>query len=204
MAVEMTRLWHDPVWSKVIAAVIIALGSALYAWVGTHWLPEIVNFNWWFFGIALLGVLGGLVGGYLISRQLDQSKPNITTTSCRISPSPSPDTELKFPLKCYITLRNTSTKSADVQLSDYKSTAVTIDEFPFNVLQVQLGGHWFPNPNGASRIAVLPDQTFRAWVGLDHRNYSREFARELLIKGRIGTLVFLVDGKKFNINLKSA
>jgi hypothetical protein len=201
MAVEMGLLWHDPVWSKVIAAIIVALGAALYAWIGQHWFPTIITFNWWFFAIALLGVLGGLVGGFFIFPKLTQSEPNIKATSVRITTAP-PDTQLTFPLKCYATLRNDSKdKCADVQLSGYKPYALSISELPLNVLQVRIGGQWHPAPDGASRIAVLPEQTFRAWIGLDHKQYNKEFARELLLKGRIGTLIFKVDGKPVNIDL---
>jgi hypothetical protein len=37
------KIWHDPVWSKVIAAGILAA----IAWTGTH-------FNWWSFFLAFL------------------------------------------------------------------------------------------------------------------------------------------------------
>jgi hypothetical protein len=63
MADAMRRLWHDPVWSKVIAAGITALGKLFFAWLGNWWLSSSIgstNFNWWFFAITLLGVLGGL------------------------------------------------------------------------------------------------------------------------------------------------
>jgi len=84
MAAAMRQLWHDPVWSKVIAAGITALAALILAWIGTHILAWIGNFDYsWLFAIALLGGIGGLALGFLIFRK--QQEPNITKVSARIS-----------------------------------------------------------------------------------------------------------------------
>jgi hypothetical protein len=202
MVVAMGRLWHDPVWSKVIAASITGVAAVLYAWIGNQWLPQMTTFNWWLFAIALLGVLGGLAGGFLIFRKLNQVEPNITKTGVRIPP-PDPDRKLTFPLKCYVTLRNDSEEEcADVHLSDYKRGAISVRELPSDVLQVRIGTQWCPSPDGIARVAVLPKQRFRAWIGLDHTLYNQAQANDLLSRGQLGTLVFSVNGKLVNVELK--
>jgi len=69
----------------------------------------------------------------------------------------------------------------------------------FNVLQLDFHGRWFPQPDGVDRIAVLPQQLFRAWVGIDETKFKQDQVNQL--RGRIGTLALMVDGKPVDIDL---
>jgi len=60
-------------------------------------------------------------------------------------------------------------------------------------------GEWCPEDQGVDRIAVLPGQLFRAWVGPDESKFSQEQVTKL--RGQLGTLVFLIDGAALNIDL---
>jgi hypothetical protein len=102
-----------------------------------------------------------------------------------------------FPLKCYVTLRNASAKCADVRLIKYLEKTVPHKRFVPDVLQVNLANKWYPTPDGVDRVSVLPDQLFRAWVGLDHSKFGEDQVKEL--RGRIGTLVFSINGKPVNM-----
>ena len=39
--------------------------------------------------------------------------------------------------------------------------------FPRRVLQAEYYNEWHPSPHGAENIAVLPGQSFAAWIGPD-------------------------------------
>jgi hypothetical protein len=125
-------------------------------------------------------------------------QPYIETIHVQIS-APGPNTTLKYPLKCYVTLRNKSRECLDVSLASYEQDAVTLKDFPIDVLQLRFRGEWCPRPDGVERISVLPDQSFRAWVGPDDRKFSADRLNEM--RGRIGTLVFSMSGKPFSVKL---
>jgi len=80
MATTFTKLWHDPVWSKVIATVILAVGATITTYF-FNWWPEIGKFvalcfsfalastpipNWLIFALGLLAlpavILFGAIG----------------------------------------------------------------------------------------------------------------------------------------------
>lgn len=126
-----------------------------------------------------------------------RGEPNIKVVDITIPPQ-NPALRLTFPLKCYVTLQNESTECIEVRVSEYRPRKVTLKQFVLGVLQVNLRG-WHPTTDGVDRIAVLPQQSFRAWIGLDEKKFSDVQANEL--RGEIGTLVFLVDGKPVPIDL---
>lgn len=176
----LAKLWDDPVWSKVIAAGVVALIGSFFAWVG-------VVFNLWTAGLR-----------YVI-RLLDKKYrpvPDIKVVDI-IIPDLNPTLKLSFPLKCYVTMQNTSTECADVRVSEYRPRTVTLKQFVLDVLQVQLR-EWCPR-DGVDRVAVLPQQLFRAWIGIDERKFNEERVRAL--RGQIGTLVLSIDGQAISVEL---
>ena len=85
-----------------------------------------------------------------------------------------------------------------MRLFEFKSRAVTLKQFPVGVLQLKMH-EWCPKDEGTEHIAVLPGQSFRAWVGLDDSKFSHEQVMRLC--GELGTLVFSVNGEPFNVDL---
>jgi len=67
-----------------------------------------------------------------------------------------------------------------------------------DVLQIKQR-EWFPKDHGVDRVAVYPGQLFQAWVGVDESKFKDDQVRSLI--GRIGTLVFLVNGKELPFEL---
>ena len=94
-------------------------------------------------------------------------------------------------------MQNTSTECADVRVSEYRPRTVTLKQFVLDVLQVQLR-EWCPR-DGVDRVAVLPQQLFRAWIGIDERKFNEERVRAL--RGQIGTLVLSIDGQAISVAL---
>jgi hypothetical protein len=95
-------------------------------------------------------------------------------------------------------MQNNSTECADVRVSEYRPRTVTLKQFVLDVLQVQLR-EWCPRDNGVDCVAVLPHQSFRAWIGIDESRFSEERVRAL--RGQIGTLVLSVDGVAISVEL---
>jgi hypothetical protein len=182
---KLAVVWNDPVWSKIIAAGVLALIGV----IGTF-------FNWWRAGFKrLMSLLG----------RIYRLEPNIKLVNVAIStPSPS-DPPRQYPLKCYVTLQNSSSECAEIHLSDYKpeTALAAVKAFPLEVLQLRFGQRWWPNPDGVDRIAVLPRQMCRAWIGLDEQKLNEAQANRLLLLGQLGTLVVSVNGKPVSILLKS-
>jgi hypothetical protein len=131
-----------------------------------------------------------------LTRQIRTLPPalNVKVVDIHIPPQ---DDNRTFPLKCYVTLQNNSTTCADVRLSEYRAHKVTLKQFTFDALQVRLRD-WEPEI-AVSRVAVFPEQLIRAWVGLDEKKFSADQVNEL--RGQIGTLILLVDGKPMPIDL---
>jgi hypothetical protein len=179
IAAEIERLWNDPVWSKVIAAGVITLIGLILARRGAV-------FDSWTAGFwRVVSWLG----------KKHRQAPNVKVVDIDIPPQ---DNSRGFPLKCYVTLQNNSTECPDVCLSEYRARKVTLKRFTFDVLQVKLRD-WCPTGEGVNRVAVLPEQLFRAWVGLDEMKFSGDQVN--ILRGQMGTLVFLVDGKTVPIDL---
>lgn len=178
-------LWADPVWSKVIAAVIAAGVLGFIGWMGTI-------FNWW--TTAFGRVMRFISNRYRLTPALRVVDVSIST--------PHPQQTLTYPLKCYVTLRNISTECADITLFEYLPLNGPIKDFPLNVLQLRFGEDWWPKPDGVGRIGVLPAQLCRAWIGLDERILSEAHANRFLLLGQLGTLVLSVNHQRVSIPLK--
>jgi hypothetical protein len=132
-----------------------------------------------------------------------QLEPRFTTVNINIPPPDYNRTPpLRYPLKCYVTMRNDSTICADVRLSTYKPIKVTVKNLPLDVLQLRFGGEWCPRPNGVDRLAVLPGQLFRAWIGIDETKFDGEQAQEHLEQGEVGTMVFTINNSTVPVDLK--
>jgi len=151
---------------------------------------------------ALLAVLAG-VTSLSVFRYAEKRKltPRVTRVSVSI-PDIDHKLALTYPLKCYVTMRNDAMECADVRLSAYRPRSLTVKDFPLDVLQLRFGRQWCPTPDGVDHLAVLPGQLFRAWIGLDERNVNEEQARGFLLRGDVGTLVFLINGNPTNIELE--
>jgi len=81
---------------------------------------------------------------------------------------------------------------------EYRPGTVTLKSFRLDVLQLQ-ARTWLPIDHGLERVAVLPGQLFQAWIGVDEGKFSAGLVNEQ--RGRIGTLVFSVNGKRVDIGL---
>jgi hypothetical protein len=203
----LKKIWHD-VLSRVIAGVILALLATVWAAVHFDWWPRLLSTYPIPIWLLLLIPLTLLSFALLLSRQsrfLSAAKeryrpelePNITKIDVLTVP---PDTGLTlvFPLKCYVQLRNDSAVCADVRILEYKSSTVTLKRFVVDALQLKFRT-WFPTDHGLERLAVLPGQLFQAWIGVDDGKFNANQVNEL--RGRIGTLVFQVNGKRVNVDL---
>jgi hypothetical protein len=124
-------------------------------------------------------------------------EPRIAKLSGIVEPS---DPALTYPLKIRVTMRNDSTQCVDVRLSAYLENRVSAKQpFVTKALQLELSNEWLPKINGEVRIAVLPGQCFRAWVGLDDKLFTREQIEKH--EGQIGILILLVNDKMLEISL---
>ena len=117
-------IWHDPVLSKVTAAIILAFPAWL---AGAHfgWWPRLVSSHpvpGWL--LLLLVAITVLSLAFLFSRR----RMNITKMDVLATP-PDKGLTLSFPLKCYVQLRNDSAVCADVSLVEYRPGAVTLKSF---------------------------------------------------------------------------
>ena len=67
-----------------------------------------------------------------------------------------------------------------------------------SVLQIKFN-RYFPEPDSAERIAVLPRQLFRAWIGIDETKFTD--TQIMNLRGKIGTFVLSVNGEHVNLDL---
>jgi hypothetical protein len=192
----LKKIWHD-VLSRVIAGVIFALLATVWAAVHFDWWPRLLNTYPIPFWMLVLIALTFFSFCFLFSRRRPEFKPIITKIDVLAVP-PDKGLTLSFPLKCYVQLRNDSVIYADVTLVEYRPGAVTLKTFVVDALQLKLR-NWAPTDHSLERIAVLPGQLFRAWVGVDDSKFNAGQVNEQ--RGRIGTLVFSVNGKRVDINL---
>lgn len=131
----------------------------------------------------------------LKAAQLLPVVPKITTLSYRFV-----DEAVEgYPLKVRIHLRNDSTVTVDLQVHEYRPELVTVKRFPTEVLQLRLRDSWYPKEHGAGRIALYPGQQFEAWIAPDEAKFTK--AQVETYRGRIGTLVLLVNGQHVEIKL---
>jgi hypothetical protein len=104
-----------------------------------------------------------------------------------------------YPLKCSAYLKNESRGCIDVALLRYEQEKIPINIFVPSVLQIAIAGEFVPPHHGADRVAVLPDQQFRAWIAVDENKYSTD---EIFgARDHVGTLVFRVNGKEERVKI---
>lgn len=193
----LKRIWHDPVWSKVIAAILFAAltGLAGIAWapVRTFVLATSPIPNWLTALLALIIIVQGAI--------LFAPRPKAQARISAIGDAVIGEDKVPgrgFPLKVYQVMRNDSTESADVAVADYKPRTVTLKQFVTGVLQVKLR-EWYPDKEGVDRLAVLPGQQFKIWVGVDEGKFTKDQLERL--RGKIGTMVLKVNHHLVHIEL---
>jgi hypothetical protein len=75
--------------------------------------------------------------------ELPAPKPSITLMNVDCPPiDPNPPQPLKYPLKCYIEMRNDSKGPVEVRLINYKPNAVPARGIVLDVLQIKFN-KWF-------------------------------------------------------------
>jgi len=107
---------------------------------------------------------------------------------------------LGCPLKLRFHLRNDSPGPIDVQFQDYRPKSITLRQVVADIFQLRFGGAWVPQPDGVGQIAVFPNQQFRGWIAADERRFNKGQVQEHC-GGNAGTLVLLVNGQKYEIQL---
>jgi hypothetical protein len=128
-------------------------------------------------------------------QRLTPPAPKIVKLSDRVELSDN----TAYPLKLRMHLRNDSIVTADIQLQEYRPELITLMGFPTEVLQLRLRDSWYPKDHGAGRIALYSGQQFEAWVAIDAGKFNKAQVEQH--RGRIGTLVLLVNGQNVEIKL---
>lgn len=190
----------------VKTAVLVNLLTTAVWEVGRKVLTPAVDFiagAWWtgFPGwiqdLGWLAFLLAAVNWLMFGRRQDGlsigPKIRLMDVSVRHQPGAS------YPLKCFVQMRNESQQSVDVQLSEYAPGTVTLKKCLPSVLQVKLQDEWCPTTKGTDRLAVMPDQYFQAWIGIDDTTFTETAVRAA--RGQIGTLVLTVSGQDVRLAL---
>lgn len=128
-------------------------------------------------------------------QRLTPAAPKIVKLSDRIEHEET----ATYPLKLRMHLRNESTFTVDLQLQEYRPELITLMGFPTEVFQIRLRDSWYPKAHGTGRIALYPGQQFEAWIAPDIGKFTK--AQVEGHRGRIGTLVLLVNGQNVEIKL---
>jgi hypothetical protein len=199
MKERILMIWRDPVWSKVIAAAIIASGAIIWGtrqnW-GAEFLKLLVPL-WFVIAIAALSFLASVVSLSKVWRKTKQFEPRVELIDVNIEQAPVGST-LSYPLKCYVQFRNESEGAIDVSLAGYKPNKVTLKRLPLRVLQVAFKG-WVPESEPSERIAAFAGQAFRLWLGVDETKFNAVRVDDL--RGQIGTVTLKVNSKKVPFDL---
>ena len=103
------------------------------------------------------------------------------------------------PLKLRFHLRNDSAEPLDIQYRDYRPELITLKKAVTEIFQIRMGGAWLPIPDGLGHIAVFPTQQFAGWIAADEGRFNKGIVEEH--RGKIGTLVLLVNGQNVEIKL---
>lgn len=171
-------LWNDPVWSKVIAGLIVAL----ILWLTPFTRTRLTAAFW-----------------ALIRSKNSVLEPVVNVI--HVIATPPDGSSRTFPLKLYATFRNDSEVMIDVRVLSYKPGFVRQREFAEGVLTVELRQeHFYPHDIAANRIAVLPKQRFKAWIGVDES--TQEASKINSYSGVLGTLTLSINGKPTPFDLR--
>jgi hypothetical protein len=121
--------------------------------------------------------------------------PTLTKTNVRLSEQPGK----MYPLKYYVEFRNDLAKCVEVSLSGYHASKIALKRFVPNTIQLSLNGSWLPEHVGVDRIALLPGQTCRAWIGIDETKFNA--SQVTTLEGSLGVLTVKVNKKDFAVQL---
>lgn len=121
-------LWHDSVWSQVIAAGILTLIAAIWAAIKLR-LRQRLSALW---------------------------LPNLTVTRRYTTWNPGPG--IGHPLKYYAEMRNDSSKCIEVALVKFDELKISFRSFPTEALQIRFNTKWSPEQFSVDRVALLPGQ----------------------------------------------
>ena len=207
----LRRQWEDlkghfKWWLICLAGSAVISGGGVFLAKVRHVLPRLPSRVTWagVFVLSLLVFLLSTMHNYK-SNMLEPANsrnvalPVVSGVRIRLI---SEDVEYQptatFPLKVRCTMRNDSGALADVQLSEYKASAVTLKKFVTDVLQIKLR-KWYPPDEGVERVAVLVGQVFKLWVGVDEGKFNEHSVNQL--KGQMGTLVLTVNGEEVDVPL---
>lgn len=157
-------------WDSVWSRVT---GSVIFAIICAIWAG--LKFKWW-------------------NRLTARWAIKLTMTNCSIGYQAG----VGYPLKCHIEMRNDSSRAVEVRVSDYIPEKIRLKSFPPEVMQIRFNNKWFP-PDSQDRVAVLPGQLCRAWIGLDDATFSEIQAKAAT--GNIGKLVVSANKKHFSFQL---
>jgi len=158
----------------LILRLLARIGNTHYAFHGNlresmetlmGWIDWLWNDNVWSKVIAGL-ILAAILGAFKKPRAWALRTfitPKLTKTGDWTSEHPG----ATYPLKHYVEMKNDSWRMMHVRLSAYTPAAVTLKKFVFGGLTIQLGNEWCPPQHSVERIAVLPGQSCRAWLGVD-------------------------------------
>jgi hypothetical protein len=215
-------VWHDPVWSKVIAGIILAAGGAIFA-AAIHfdWIPQLTAKNDIPTWVLVASVPAILAVGITISAIAFKKggRTPVATLEAQVAVAPRTSTpererprstasgeplrlldteiaanpEWQFPLKYYARFRNETNEPLDVRVVDYRPEMVELKQLIFAVLQVDWRG-WWPRPDGVERMAIHPDQMMRLWIAVDDKRTSLHALPGF--KGHIGTIILSVNGDR--------
>jgi hypothetical protein len=212
---KLKKIWHDPVWSKVIAdqinrgiacgsGLIVAVFGVIYAFFPAarkflgasalvpHWALVVLSV-----ALLLLAIMLAVARRAKTQSRSVDSGLKITQIDVWIAEDKRPN--ISFPLKVYCEMQNDSNRAVDVRLCPYIPDAVKVTRFTRGALQLKFPTGWLPQPDGLERVAVHPGQTFKAWVAPDETRFTKVTLEGL--RGRIGTLVLDVDGQTIDMPL---
>jgi hypothetical protein len=203
MANLFMKIWNDPVWSKVIAAGIIAILGviggiiSLYRGPAYHFLgyPTPLWLGLIFVAVAFA------VGIWVDSRRFDGPytfEPVIKLTGVEARDA-NPAKPLSHPVKIGWTFRNDSPGCVTVSLHDFRPKNIKLEGLPPGVLQVLMGQQWLPIQDGMAEVALLPGQMFKGWVPVDQTLYTAAQVRRHM--NNLGTLFLKVNDELQNFEL---
>ncbi len=188
-----TRIWNDQVWSKVIAGLIVAGILGLLALITARLRVAYPVPVWALLSVATVLIFSAI---WLYPR-----RPNPIVHVTNVVATPPDGSILGFPLKLYVTFRNDSKEMIDVRVFDYKPAFVQQKEFAEGVLTIELRQeNWYPHDFGATRIAVLPGQKFKAWIGVDESKHEASGINSF--PGVLGTLTLFINGQHKSFDLR--
>jgi|ERR1035437_415749 hypothetical protein len=116
-------------------------------------------------------------------------------TNCNVSSQPGAG----YPLKYYVEMRNDSSKCIEVRVFNYIPEKINLRSFPPEVMQVRFHTKWFPTDPSTDRVAVLPGQLCKAWIGIDDKKFTEAQVRDAT--GSIGILIVSANNKHVSFEL---